>query len=77
MVWMYNTPKSQSSWEVPYSVVKRINDVVYHILRGPQPKLNDIHLHRLAPYEKRKLIGKGSVKRKAVLRSIVGHMRCR
>ncbi|VEN51359.1 unnamed protein product [Callosobruchus maculatus] len=40
LVWLYNpqkrrglSPKLQSSWEGPYEVVKKINDVIYRIKR--------------------------------------------
>ena len=60
LVWLYNpartkgrSPKLQRHWEGPYTVVKRINDVVYRIQRGPRQKMKVVHLHRLAPYHQR------------------------
>jgi hypothetical protein len=42
-VWLYRptrtkgkSPKLQSSWEGPYKIVTRINDVVYKIQRYPR-----------------------------------------
>ena len=47
LVWTYNPrrrkgrcPKLSSDWEGPYTIVMRINDVVYRIRRGPQTKMN-------------------------------------
>jgi len=44
-VWFYNPRRSkgmaqkfQSNWEGPYSVVKKINDVIYCIQRTPKQK---------------------------------------
>ncbi|XP_018563442.1 protein NYNRIN-like [Anoplophora glabripennis] len=57
-VWLYNpkrtkgkSPKLQKSWEGPYTIVTRINDVVYRIQRSPQAKMNIVHLDRLTPYQ--------------------------
>lgn len=56
-VWLYNplrkkgvSPKLTPSWEGPYSVIKRINDLVYRIQRSPKGKMKVVHLDRLAPY---------------------------
>jgi hypothetical protein len=56
-LWLYRTtrkkgksPKLQSPWEGPYTIVKRINDVVYRIQRNPRSKMMMVHLDRLAPY---------------------------
>ncbi|KAJ8975435.1 hypothetical protein NQ317_005471 [Molorchus minor] len=58
-VWLYNparrkgrSPKLQKSWEGPYTVIKRINDLVYRIQRGPRAKMKVVHLDRLAPYRR-------------------------
>jgi hypothetical protein len=58
MVWLYRpirtkgkSPKLQSSWEGPYKVVKRINDVVYRIQRNPRSRMMVVHLDRLATYQ--------------------------
>ncbi|KAJ8915558.1 hypothetical protein NQ315_012442 [Exocentrus adspersus] len=57
-VWLYNpkrtkgkSPKLQKSWEGPYIVVTRLNDVVYRILKNPQAKMKIVHLGRLTPYQ--------------------------
>lgn len=57
LVWLYNpqrrrgySPKLQTSWEGPYEVVTRINDVIYRIKRQPKGKPRIIHFNRLAPY---------------------------
>ncbi|KAJ8956752.1 hypothetical protein NQ318_014109 [Aromia moschata] len=56
-VWLYNpqrrrglSPKLQSSWEGPYEVVTRINDVVYRIQKLPRGKPKVVHFNRLAPF---------------------------
>ncbi|KAJ8945882.1 hypothetical protein NQ318_002723 [Aromia moschata] len=56
-VWLYNpqrrrglSPKLQSSWEGPYEVVTRINDVVYPIQKLPRGKPRVVHFNRLAPF---------------------------
>ncbi|KAJ8973583.1 hypothetical protein NQ317_011837 [Molorchus minor] len=58
-VWLYNparkkgrSPKLQKTWEGPYTVIKRINDLVYRIQRGPRAKMKVVHLDRLAPYRR-------------------------
>ncbi|GBN23169.1 hypothetical protein AVEN_217546-1 [Araneus ventricosus] len=57
LVWMYNpkqrrglSPKLQQNWERPYTVVKKLNDVVYRVQRSPNAKPKVIHINRLAPY---------------------------
>ncbi|KAJ8912214.1 hypothetical protein NQ315_009038 [Exocentrus adspersus] len=47
-VWLYNpkrtkgkSPKLQKSWEGPYSVVTRLNDIVYRIQKNPQTPTNE------------------------------------
>ncbi|GBN51714.1 hypothetical protein AVEN_152018-1 [Araneus ventricosus] len=57
LVWMYNpkqrrglSPKLQQNWEGPYTVVKKLNDVVYRVHRSPNAKPKVIHINRLAPY---------------------------
>ncbi|GBO40956.1 hypothetical protein AVEN_271603-1 [Araneus ventricosus] len=57
LVWMYNpkrrrgpSPKLQQNWEGPYTVVKKLNDVVYKVQRSPNAKTKVIHINRLAPY---------------------------
>ncbi|GBL87992.1 hypothetical protein AVEN_133667-1 [Araneus ventricosus] len=56
LVWMYNpkrrrglSPKLQQNWEGPYTVVKKLNDVVYRVQRSPNVKPKVIHVNRLAP----------------------------
>lgn len=56
-VWLYNpqrkkgiSPKLTPAWEGPYTVVKRINDVVYRIQRSPKAKMKVVHLDRLMIY---------------------------
>jgi hypothetical protein len=43
--------KLQSSWEGPYKVVTRINDVVYRIQKNPRSRMMVVHLDRLATYQ--------------------------
>ncbi|GBN85257.1 hypothetical protein AVEN_41122-1 [Araneus ventricosus] len=57
LVWMYNperrrglSPKLQQNWEGPYTVVKKLNDVVYRVQKSPNAKPKVIHINRLAPY---------------------------
>ncbi|PNF17535.1 hypothetical protein B7P43_G16461 [Cryptotermes secundus] len=42
------SPKLQASWEGPYNVVTRINDVVYRIQSIPRSRMLVVHLDRLA-----------------------------
>jgi transposase InsO family protein len=58
LVWLYNpqrkkglSPKFQPEWEGPYTVVTRINDVIYRIQKGPRYKPKIVHLERLALYK--------------------------
>ncbi|KAJ8914139.1 hypothetical protein NQ315_016217 [Exocentrus adspersus] len=57
-VWLYNpkrtkgkSPKLQKSWEGPYTVVTRLNDVVYRIQKNSQAKMKIVHIDRLTPYQ--------------------------
>jgi thymidylate synthase len=57
-VWLYHpthtkgkSPKLQSSWEGPYKVVTRINDVVNRIQNNPRSRMMVVHLDRLATYQ--------------------------
>jgi hypothetical protein len=43
--------KLQTSWECPYKVVTRINDVIYMIQRNLSLRLMVVYLERLAPYQ--------------------------
>ncbi|GFT72360.1 retrovirus-related Pol polyprotein from transposon 412 [Trichonephila clavipes] len=56
-VWLWKpkrrkrlSPKLQSNWEGPYTVLKRLNDVVVRILQSPHSKPKLIHYNRQAPY---------------------------
>ncbi|GBM40817.1 Retrovirus-related Pol polyprotein from transposon 412 [Araneus ventricosus] len=56
-VWMYNpkrrrglSPKLQHNWEGPYTIVKKLNDVIYRVQRSPNAKPKVIHINRLTPY---------------------------
>ena len=56
-VWLFNpqrkkgvTPKLMRNWKGPYTVVKRINDVVYRIQLGPRTKPKVVHRNRLWEY---------------------------
>ncbi|GFX29206.1 retrovirus-related Pol polyprotein from transposon 412 [Trichonephila clavipes] len=55
-VWLWNpkrrkglSPKLQTNWEGPYTVLKRLNDVVVRIQKSPHSKPKVIHYNRLAP----------------------------
>ena len=57
LVWFYNpqrrigkSPKLQQDWEGPYRIIKKINDVIYRIQKGPRTKMKVIHVDRLAKY---------------------------
>ncbi|GBO23013.1 hypothetical protein AVEN_27757-1 [Araneus ventricosus] len=56
-VWMYNpkrrrglSPKLQQNWKGPYTLLKKLNDVVCRVQRSPNAKPKVIHINRLAPY---------------------------
>jgi hypothetical protein len=56
--WLYRpnrtkgkSPNLQSSWEGPYNVVTRINDVVYRIQKNPRSRMLVVHLDRLESYQ--------------------------
>ncbi|GFU77781.1 retrovirus-related Pol polyprotein from transposon 412 [Trichonephila clavipes] len=56
-VWLWNSkrrkglsPNLQRNWEGPYTVLKRLNDVVVRIQKSPHSKPKVIHYNRLAPY---------------------------
>ncbi|KAJ8962236.1 hypothetical protein NQ318_018208 [Aromia moschata] len=56
-VWLYapkrtkgKSPKLQSNWEGSYTIIKKINDLVYRIQLSPRSKLKVVHLERLARY---------------------------
>ncbi|GBM74203.1 hypothetical protein AVEN_203404-1 [Araneus ventricosus] len=55
LVWMYNpkrrrgpSPKLQQNRKRPYTIVKKLNDVVCRVRRSPNAKA--IHINRLSPY---------------------------
>lgn len=57
LVWLFDprrrrgfSPKLQRSWDGPYEVLKRINDVIYKIKRKPCGKPRIVHFNRLCPY---------------------------
>ncbi|GFW44473.1 retrovirus-related Pol polyprotein from transposon 412 [Trichonephila clavipes] len=56
-VWFYNptrrkglSPKLQSHWDGPYTILKIINDVVIRIRKSTNSKPRVVHYDRLAPY---------------------------
>ncbi|GFW94963.1 hypothetical protein TNCV_1464611 [Trichonephila clavipes] len=56
-VWFYNptrrkglSPKLQSHWDGPYTILKIINDVVIRIRKSTNSKRRVVHYDRLAPY---------------------------
>ncbi|KAF8784306.1 Retrovirus-related Pol polyprotein like [Argiope bruennichi] len=44
------SPKLQTNWEGPYTILKRLNDVVVRIQKSPHSKPKVIHCNRLDPY---------------------------
>ena len=59
-VWLFNpkrrhgrSPKLQTNWERPYTVKKRINDVVYRIQQEGQRKFKVVHLNTCLLYTSR------------------------
>ncbi|KAJ8939291.1 hypothetical protein NQ318_008281 [Aromia moschata] len=42
--------KEKSNWEGPYTIIKKINDLVYRIQLSPRIKPKVVHLERLAKY---------------------------
>lgn len=56
-VWLYTprkkkglSAKLQRFWHGPYTVIKRINDLVYKIQAGPRCKPTIVHRNRLRKY---------------------------
>ncbi|KAJ8948240.1 hypothetical protein NQ318_013227 [Aromia moschata] len=56
-VWLYapkrmkgRSPKLQKNWEGPYTIIKKINDLVYRIQLSPRTKPKVAHLERLTRY---------------------------
>ena len=67
------SPKLQIHWEGLYSVIKRINDVVYRIqkYKSLRSKMKVVHLERMEPMVREKnrcLFGTNRLKWAAVLR---------
>lgn len=57
-VWLYNplrkrglSPKLQRNWQGPYTVVARLNDVVYRVRHKTRSRMFVVHRNRLARYE--------------------------
>ena len=57
LVWLYQpqrkkglSPKLQSSWDGPFEIISRINDLVYRVRKGSRGKFKVVSLDRLAPY---------------------------
>ncbi|KYN14518.1 hypothetical protein ALC57_13271, partial [Trachymyrmex cornetzi] len=62
-VWLYNprrikgkAPKLQCSWEGPYSIVKKLSEVVYCIHKSNKQKNKIIYSDRLPLYLERQLM---------------------
>ncbi|UYV70790.1 K02A2.6-like [Cordylochernes scorpioides] len=58
LVWLYNpkrkkglSPKLQKSWEGPFRIVNKLNDVVFRIQRSSHSKPKVVHFNRLAPFK--------------------------
>ncbi|GBM96741.1 hypothetical protein AVEN_134020-1, partial [Araneus ventricosus] len=43
------SPKLQQNWEGPYTIVKKLNDVIYRVQRSSNAKPKVIHINRLTP----------------------------
>ncbi|KAJ8912137.1 hypothetical protein NQ315_013186 [Exocentrus adspersus] len=41
----------KKSWEAPYTIVTRLNDVMYRIQKNPQAKMKIVHIDKLTPYQ--------------------------
>jgi len=59
-VWLFNpqrfkgrSPKLQGNWDGPFTVIKRLSDVVYGIQRSPRHRKKVVHADRLAPFVER------------------------
>ena len=56
-VWLFNPtrrkgrcPKLQHNWDGPYTIIKRLNDVVVRIRKSPTAKPRVVHIDRVAPF---------------------------
>lgn len=61
-VWFYNprrkkgrAPKLQSSWEGPFEIIKKLNDVVFCIQRSAKHRRKIVHADRLGHFSERRL----------------------
>jgi len=61
-VWCYNprrkkgrAPNLHSSWEGPYFIIRKLNDVVYCICKSNRSKNKIVHADRLAYFVERKM----------------------
>lgn len=57
LVWLFNPkrskglcPKLQSKWEGPYSIIQKLNDVIFKIQKNKNSKPKIVHHDRLKPY---------------------------
>ncbi|GBN68757.1 hypothetical protein AVEN_221205-1 [Araneus ventricosus] len=48
--WRSLSSKLHQNWDGPYTVVKKLNYVVYRVQRSPNAKSKVIHINQLAPY---------------------------
>jgi hypothetical protein len=56
-VWLFNpfcgkgkSPKLKCKWDGPYTVVRKLSDLVYQIQKGPKFKSKVVNRNRLKPY---------------------------
>jgi hypothetical protein len=63
------SPKLQPTWEVPYRLVTRINNVVYRIQRHPRTKMVVVHFDQLLSYQ-------GLVEMSSPMEEAVGGQQC-
>ena len=52
-VWLHvkKTSKLGSNWEGPYVIVRKINDIIYQIKKGPRAQPRTVHHNNLKPYK--------------------------
>ncbi|GBL87879.1 hypothetical protein AVEN_192055-1 [Araneus ventricosus] len=48
--WKGPSPKLGQNWEGPYTVIKKLSNVVYRVQRSPNAKPKVIHINWLSPY---------------------------